>query len=497
MKSLKYFLICLLLFIPLKEISAEIITFYKDIAVVRIPIKTNIVVIPNEAFDITTENNKISNMTPTNYLPQELLKELSNISKEIEDLNNKIVSLKNESEKYKSNMELIKSILSSSYQKDSQILTSLIKEFNSLQDKLFNIVYNQIPDLENQKTKKEEKKKEIETKIEESKESVTIVYLTNNEGELIYKINGRWSISYVINSDKLTLSLKLKFYLPKKVKIPSNKVIITTSEITPNIVNIYLGKLIANIREISIYKSALPQAMPKYESSSVKKYKDGEEETIEEKISDIGITLEINKKLLLENGVEIIAFENIPTSIQTKYYAIPSKYSYGLMSLNISNTSDIPLLPGEVEVITAGNSIQGIFLNRVVPKNSSFDTDGIAVPNIIVERNLVEERIENPKFLGTNKRIVRTYKNTIKNTLSKNINISIIDRIPVPYDDRIKIGIEKITPSPEKNYEDIKKEGIFTVNSQIEKGKNIENIISYWVEYPSDKYYYEYEQYSQ
>ncbi|MGC8870938.1 MAG: hypothetical protein ACP5PT_07610, partial [Brevinematia bacterium] len=72
-----------------------------------------------------------------------------------------------------------------------------------------------------------------------------------------------------------------------------------------------------------------------------------------------------------------------------------------------------------------------------------------------------------------------------------NIEITILERVPIPYDDRIKIGIEKILPAPNTKSEEILKNGTLQISTYLEKGKVLENIVSYWVEYPANLIYYE------
>ncbi len=481
-------LVVSLKFFALTSFCKTVITFYKDAVYVTTDIKTNIVLIPYTSYEISTKDNKILEIIETNVLQPPLIAELNNINKEIEDITKKIKLLSSEVEKLKTSSELIRSILISPYQKDIKTINSMIENFESIQEKIFNLTNNTIPELEKEKSKKIERKKEIENLQEKMK----MIKLLNNVGKLYYKIPGKWENTYSLDLNQEVLSLSVKFSLPKEVKIKSDKIVITSAEMVPEILDISLKRLIGNVYK-PIYKKGIIKTYSKLEEGPEEIELDQPKPLLEEKTSDIGILWEINKELILENEVEIKIFDKIPTKIEKKYYAIPSKYTSGILTLGISNTSDISLIPGNLEVLYYDNKIDNITIEKTIPKNGYFETRGIPVKEINIKRELVEERIENPKFLGTNKRISKTYKTSIINNLPSNIKLSILDRIPIPYEDKIKVEINKVEPKPVENNDKIKKEGLFSIETTIEKGKEINYILSYSVEYPADMYYYEYE----
>ncbi|MGC8964989.1 MAG: hypothetical protein ACP5KI_06465, partial [Brevinematia bacterium] len=279
-------------------------------------------------------------------------------------------------------------------------------------------------------------------------------------------------------------------HLPEKVFINANKITITTFDYSPKIQSIELPKLIGYISEGIFLKSYKKTTKSQEYEESPLEYglKENEENVPQEESSPVGIFWEINKELKLKNETEIDILD-IKVMVNKKYYVIPSKIPNGIMVLSISNVSDLSILPGEIELNIGKQLIGNLSINKVIPKNGEYQTDGIAINEIIVKRD-IEERIENPKFLGTNKRIIRTYKNIIQNNLN-NIEITILERVPIPYDDRIKIGIEKILPAPNTKSEEILKSGTLQISTYLEKGKVLENIVSYWVEYPANLIYYE------
>ncbi|MFN4244783.1 MAG: DUF4139 domain-containing protein [Brevinematia bacterium] len=464
--------------------------FYRDMVYVILDLDTNLVYIPYESYEIVSKDNKIVEIKETNVIPQSLVAEFSNLVKEIRDIEKKVKSLKIELVKLRSLSELFRSILVSSYQKDVKMVNSMIEEFRLIQEKILDIEENILPELEERKLEKEKRKREIE----ELQERIKVVRLLRSGGELSYKISGSWNAIYSLDLSKELLSFRLKLSLPEKVKIKVDRLVITSAKFSRDLVEIYLEKLIGNIYNP---KSAMYKDTPKLFMKSLpidEETQDEAESILKEKPSDLGMIWEIDREMILENGTNVEILDNIKTVIYKRYYVIPTKYGNGFVTIGISNLSQTSLLPGNLEILhSSGKLIGNIKIERPIAKNGYFETKGIPIDEISVKRELVEERLENPKFLGSNRKLFRTYKTSIFNNLRADVRLSIIDRVPLPYDDRIKVEIINIEPKPLENYDKIKKEGVFYIDTAIEKNKKLDYTLSYSVEYPADMYYYEYE----
>ncbi|MCX8029405.1 MAG: DUF4139 domain-containing protein [Brevinematales bacterium] len=481
-----------LFFISQYALANTNVLFYKDGVLVRINLKTNIIYLPNGDYNMKIEDNTILESFITNITDNKLLAELSNILKEIKYAESKMQDTQYEINRLNDNLDILKIIIGSSGQKDQKSINSLVEEYNNIYKKIINLK-KELQLLETQKEDKEKIVKELEEKIASSTQTYKVFILSKPFGTLNLLLSGGWESSYKLNADNNTITTKIIVSLPKGFKFKSYKTTFYTFRMEKEYVRINLDKLIGNIYETRYFKTAIKPSIMK-KTMNVDNYEEEEEESerISEKGLDVGIAFELDKEITVENGSEITISTN-PISIQKRYIAIPSKYPKGIMTLIISNNLPNSILPGELEISFGQATISGLVIDSVIPRNSVFETYGLLINEIDVKREIVEEKTENPKFLGTNKRIVRVFKNSIKNNLSSDIEITIIDRIPIPSDDRIKIGIERIIPSPTSNYEQIMKESIFNIKIPVAKGKEVSTTVSYWVEYPADLRYYEYE----
>lgn len=488
-------LVFIILLIPLLCFGYSEVIFYKDSVVARINIKTNVIIVPDIVSELLVEDNTILGISNTNYVDTRLVQELSNVVNLIRMIDKKLREYRNEILKYNDTLELIRIILGSGYQKDNKYVSQMIEEYKEVRTRMLKLE-GEIELLEEERKTKEDVKLSLEKKIEETKQNVKIIYLSKTGGSLYLKFKGSWNVNYTLDVNNSTLLIKVVISLPSRVKINASRVIFTTFPSMPSVVNTTLPKLVGHLYEVGVFKPHLTRKL--YRMRTQEDYEESEEtvsslENIQEGFSDIGIIWEYTKETVLENGVELTIFSNITLTTTKKYMAIPQKYQKGLLVLDISNTSELTILPGVMDLILDNKRIEGLNIGSFIPRNSSFETDGIVIEGISVRREIIEERTENPKFLGTNKRKVRTFRNIIENNLPFDVEITIVDRIPIPSDDRIKVGIERIIPNPTSKYEEILKNSVFSINVKVGKAKKVENIVSYWVEYPSDMIYGEYE----
>lgn len=459
---------------------------YKDNIMVREEIKTNVIALPIEAKNIRITKGKILSNLITNIIDENLLKQYQKLTNEIEVIKLKLEDILKEITKLSNTLILTEKSINNIV-KDSQTLSTLVDKYNSTLEKIFTLKQKTLDPLLEEKSRKEKEKLDLENEINQKQTSINFVFLNNKEGVLTYNIPGSWETKYYLDLKKQIMKQKLVIYLPEKIQIDADKLIISTFNYSPELQSVELPKLIGYLSEGVVFKSYIPQPMKSLKSEPESESEE-EMHVPKEESTPIGISWEINKRIKLENESEI-DISDTPVSITKKYFVIPSKTLNGLMTLSISNLSDLSILPGKLELDLGNQTVENLYIKTLIPQNGVYQTEGIVVDEIIVKRE-VEEKVENPKFLGTNKRILRTIKNTIKNNLD-NIEITILDRIPLPYDDRIKIGINKITPNPTTKIENILKNSTFEITVSIEKGKTVENLVSYWIEYPSEMFYYE------
>ncbi len=469
---------------------------YKDLAVLESEVTNEKTLIPISAYDIKVvpENISITEESETNYcIDKELNKKYISISNEISSLSNKILSIINELSIYSNKMNILSEI-SKSAQTPKDIIF-ILSNSEAIQREIISM-----------KTKLEEISKDLQIKIEEFKKLTSRVKektfyfkeltFSNKPQKISYKISASWMPKYSINANENTSKLKVKVNLPQGTLIKVNDITITTSEYTPETVTPNLPKLMAYLREKEKFISIYPKTLKSYTKTKI-----DEEEAKEEKeelptvkeIPSYNITWNLRGNFIITNSQDL-ELSKIDVSTSKKFLAIPSKYKNGILVIEISNTSPITLMPGEIELNTDNKTIKGLYLSESLPQNGTFKTEGIPIEEIIVKKETLQNRIENPGLLGGNIKNIKTFKNKVKNSTSKEITIQVLERIPISSDNRINITITSITPKPDQEINSIKTNSLFSWTINLKPGEEKEFIYSYITEYPKNLIYYEEEE---
>jgi hypothetical protein len=154
---------------------------------------------------------------------------------------------------------------------------------------------------------------------------------------------------------------------------------------------------------------------------------------------------------------------------------IPKLKSAAFLKAKLTNTSNIPLLPGQ-----AGLTLDGSFLgNLSFPRASPEET---VVLELGVDQGLKVE-YEQPTMkhgtqgmIGFGKEEIGTYKRMMRltNTKGASVSLVVLDQIPVPQDERLKVTI--LTPKGLKNENDTVKHGVGIDGKAASSGKK-QNVV--------------------
>ena len=170
----------------------------------------------------------------------------------------------------------------------------------------------------------------------------------------------------------------------------------------------------------------------------------------------------------------VIAEVPLPSLIFT-HILIPKLKSAAFLKAKLTNTSGIPLLSGQ-----AGLTLDGSFLgNLSFPRASPEET---VVLELGVDQGLKVE-YEQPTvkhgtqgMIGFGKEEIGTYKRMIRltNTKGASVSLVVLDQIPVPQDERLKVTI--LTPKGLKNENDTVKHGVGVDGKAASSGKK-QNVV--------------------
>jgi len=254
-----------------------------------------------------------------------------------------------------------------------------------------------------------------------------------------------------------------------------------------------------NLPRLRVY---LQQNRPIYKAASApsramalpEAYAEKSDIAVQETTASQGVVWFISNMVILRQNTSIPLWEPKKVAIFSSYFVLPPKSTWGWYRITLSNTLPLTLIPGEVVVLNQGKT-SPLFLPQTIIPSASFSFPGVEVRNIEVKRELVKDYKDMPGILRSTILHEKLWKITLRNNLNKAIRLTVLDRIPLPSEERIVI--KNITIS-EKSPQEIRSiqtnDGIITWNIELRAGEEKSLSIGYTLEYPKDTDYYEQEE---
>ncbi|MEJ5284011.1 MAG: DUF4139 domain-containing protein [Brevinematia bacterium] len=481
---------------------AGVAFIYKDVTLIEENISNEIkVLVPFDAKEVVfSKDVSIVAKYETNIYKESI----KDYVKEFEEVTNKLEKLKNERK------EVEKSLNNSSRKID--MLEKLIVNFphnqsikgvETIIEKYYKNFDNELKIANKLRTEIDEidlKIKDTETQVQRMRKIIDEnivkynVYIFEKpfNGILKYKIYPAWNIVYMLNKDDNRLDMNMEFKYSKNLEVSVDKIVlINYNNISQNLdkslrpLRSYLAEKYSKSR---LMKSSAPKIMAEsFDSAEDNIYV----QTVE---SDVGFIFEVNKKIKLTEKSMLPIITNLIVSTKLNYFAIPLKSSWGYYSMSISNITFIPLIAGRLNLYSKNDSISLNITNTIV-ENGNYDLSGVEVREIEATRSIIENFTDMPDLLRNTIINKKTIEIKLKNRLSKSIELTVLDRIPLPSEDRIKLKDVKIT---DKNDNEVKnilaKDGIIEWKMNLKPKEERKIYISYRVEYPKEFNIYESEE---
>ncbi|MFP4459597.1 MAG: mucoidy inhibitor MuiA family protein [Candidatus Zixiibacteriota bacterium] len=167
---------------------------------------------------------------------------------------------------------------------------------------------------------------------------------------------------------------------------------------------------------------------------------------------------------------------------EKSYVTVPKLSQRAYLSAEFENSTDFPLLPGNVALFNGNNYIGKTSIGYIAPGEEIEMSLGV-VEAIKVERELMKDFASKSGIFGGKKKRVFAYLTKIENNTSREIDISVYEQIPVPQNDQIEI--DNIEILPEIDEDDIER-GIFKWDSKIQAGESAEFQVKFIITYPKD-----------
>ncbi|WP_296385617.1 mucoidy inhibitor MuiA family protein [Winogradskyella sp.] len=202
-------------------------------------------------------------------------------------------------------------------------------------------------------------------------------------------------------------------------------------------------------------------------------------------VVETGITntrFEIDKKYTIPSDGDVTVIEidkfNVPATYD--YFAAPVLNENVFLTAKIGNWEQYNLLPAEANVYFEGSYSGKTNINPSATTDSLTISLGVD-PNIIVKRTQLNN-FKKTTFIGNNKVVYKGFEIEIKNNKQSNIQLTLLDRIPITQNKAIKLDDVKTGSS---TYDEDK--GLLKWIINLASGKTDKVKHSYAVKYPKGK----------
>lgn len=144
-----------------------------------------------------------------------------------------------------------------------------------------------------------------------------------------------------------------------------------------------------------------------------------------------------------------LAVAIIDLNCKTEYLAIPKLTPEAYLKAKIKNETEYVFLGGKVNLFQEDDYIGATYISTVAP-NEKFELSLGVARRIKVERELVKKEVEGKGLLGKSRRITYGYKIKVENHKKSKCKFLIMDQLPVPEHEDIKVEAEVIDPKAKK-----------------------------------------------
>jgi uncharacterized protein (TIGR02231 family) len=134
---------------------------------------------------------------------------------------------------------------------------------------------------------------------------------------------------------------------------------------------------------------------------------------------------------------------------QVERMTIPALAQAVFLRAKLTNTSDHPILPGLVNVFIEANFIGTAFMDPVAPGEDFIVYFG-ADKDLKVTRKLMESRSESPTKFRSSHKVMRHWITTVQNFHKKELEILVVDQVPVSWSDNVRVAVISCSPAGPK-----------------------------------------------
>lgn len=198
---------------------------------------------------------------------------------------------------------------------------------------------------------------------------------------------------------------------------------------------------------------------------------------IEEGIANTRFEIQKSYSIQSDGDVTVIDIDTYFVPAQYQYFAAPVLNENVFLTAKFDNWEHYNLLPGEANIYFEGSYSGKTNINPYATTDSLTVSLGVD-PNVIVKRNQLNN-FKKTNLIGSNKIVINAYEIEVKNNKSTDIDLILMDRIPISQNKDIKIYD---LDTGNSNYDD--KKGLLEWKINLSNKQTKQYKFSYTVKFP-------------
>lgn len=316
-------------------------------------------------------------------------------------------------------------------------------------------------------------------------------------GSVSYKLRASWNPLYTVNLDRGTLSMDIGLNAQTRVSLSLEKSSVFSFFWQPSMMDVNLPRLSLVVNPPMAF-GGMPRPSVAAKARSMESARDEADpemlmnsqvlQEAHEDTTTTGVVWNISRPVRFENGGKLPIATDMKIDLRQTYWALPSKSAWGQTVLEISNTTEIYLLPGSVRLLSKGQEVPDLNIGIPVAPNSAFSFPGIETRNIQCERRIIRDFTERPTLLRSTAIQKKEIEIRLKNNFARDIELNLRDRLPIPSDSRITVREIRVTDKTEAEVKQsiVSNSGILEWKLPMKPGETRTIRMQYNIEYPGD-----------
>lgn len=199
---------------------------------------------------------------------------------------------------------------------------------------------------------------------------------------------------------------------------------------------------------------------------------------------DVAYAIEEPQTIAADSTVRRVPLVSLPLEAELVWRAVPSLDATAFLTATAIYAGEAPILPGTAQLYRDGMAVGETYQDGLQPEEEielGFGAD----PAVEIELRLRTDRRAQSGLIGTTRRHERRYAIEATNRRQEPVTLEILERLPVPRDERIVVRLlDDTTPPDTRSFDD--KPGILAWRRTLEAGQSLELILAYEVRHPAD-----------